>query len=73
MFLALVIPQESQLVQHIRDEEDMEHDAVVWDAAPLQQTPGILPPSDLTELTGNEEDSLIDVLEVGTHVVILVI
>ena len=34
------------MVQHMTEEGDMEHDGVVWDAAPLKQRAGTHPPSD---------------------------
>ena len=57
-------------MQHIREEEGMEHDAVVWDAAPPMQPPGSLPPTDTTEPTDQSdavEDSVNDTEEVSTQ------
>ena len=58
------------MVQHIREEESMEHDAVVWDAAPPMQPPGSLPPTDTTEPTDQSdavEDSVTNTEEVSTQ------
>lgn len=44
------------MVEHVRVEDDMEHDAVVWDAAPPQHVPGILPPTDTTNPSDVTED-----------------
>jgi midasin len=51
---------ESDTVQHLRDEGAMEHDAVVWDAAPLMQPPGTIPPTDLGDPTDQNDDSQAD-------------
>ena len=53
------------MVQHMREDEDMDHDGVVWDAAPVKQAPGSLPPSDPT--SDNVEDSTTDTAEVDSH------
>ena len=60
------------MVQHMRDEGAMEHDAVVWDAAPLMQPPGIIPPTDLGGPTDQNDDSQADNTEVYKCAIILV-
>ena len=50
----------------------MEHDAVVWDAAPLMQPPGTIPPTDLGDPTDQNDDSQADNTEVYKCAIILV-
>ena len=46
------------MFQHMKENEG-EHSAVVWDAAPISHIPGSLPPSDLvdTEPEGKENNT----------------
>ena len=55
------------MMQHMRDEGDMEHDAVVWDAAPSS---GKVPPTELcdpSDLNEDMENTKIDAAEVGVQ------
>lgn len=45
------------MVQHMRQEETG-HSEIIWDAAPLSHTPGILPSNDITDSDNDDGDAI---------------